>query len=106
MIQNEKLCFIRQHRMAGQLAAAEQGRTLVAASSGQQLRAVRNKAVLAMLIGCRLRRAEIVTVKVQDFQLREDHWVLPNLVDKAPLIRNLLRYRQVVPVPKSGLLFL
>jgi integrase len=49
--------------------------------------AVRNKAVLAMLIGCGLRRAEIVTVKVQDFQLREDHWVLPNLVDKGGLIR-------------------
>jgi site-specific recombinase XerD len=72
--------------------SAEQGRTLVAASSGQQLRAVRNKAVLAMLMGCGLRRAEIVTVKVEDFQLREDHWVLPDLVGKGGHMRT-------VPIP-------
>jgi len=56
------------------------------------LRAVRNKAVLAMLIGCGLRRAEIVTVKVEDFQRREDHWVLPDLVGKGGHMRT-------VPIP-------
>jgi integrase len=65
--------------------SAEQGRTLVAASSGQQLRAVRNKAVLAMLIGCGLCRAEIVTVKVEDFQLREDHWFCRTSSAKADI---------------------
>jgi site-specific recombinase XerD len=76
----------------GNWLSAEQGRTLVAASSGQQLRAVRNKAVLAMRIGCGLRRAEIVTVKVEDFQFREDHWVLPDLVGKGGHMRT-------VPIP-------
>ena len=59
----------------GNWLSAEQGKKLIASPSGPELRAVRNRAVLAMLIGCGLRRAEVVTVAVEDFELREDHWV-------------------------------
>ena len=53
---------------------------------------MRNRAVLAMLIGCGLRRAEIVTVRSEDLQLREDHWILADLVGKGGHVRT-------VPVP-------
>ena len=53
---------------------------------------MRNRAVLAMLIGCGLRRAEVVTVAVEDFELREDHWVLADLIGKGGQMRT-------VPVP-------
>jgi len=76
----------------GNWLSAEQGRTLLAGSACPQLREVRNLAVLSVLIGCGLRRAEVVTVKVEDLQLREDHWVLADLVGKGGHVRT-------VPVP-------
>lgn len=45
-----------------------------------------------MLVGCGLRRAEIVTVKVEDFELREDHWELADLICKGGHMRT-------VPIP-------
>ena len=71
-VKGAKLLGVR----VGNWLSAEQGKKLIASPSGPELRAVRNRAVLAMLIGCGLRRAEVVTVAVEDFELREDHWVL------------------------------
>ena len=76
----------------GNWLSIDQSKRLLAAPSGEQLRDVRNRAVLAMLIGCGLRRAEIVAVKVEDFHLREEHWVLADLVGKGGHMRT-------VPVP-------
>ncbi len=45
-----------------------------------------------MLIGCGLRRAEVVAVAVDDLELREDHWVLADLIGKGGHMRT-------VPVP-------
>jgi integrase len=45
-----------------------------------------------MLLGCGLRRAELVAVKIEDFELREDHWVLADLIGKG-------RHMRTVPVP-------
>ena len=41
---------------------------LISAPVVLEIRNVRNRAVLAMLIGCGLRRAEIVTVRIEDLQ--------------------------------------
>jgi hypothetical protein len=51
-----------------------------------------SSAPFATRLCCGLCRAEIVTVKVEDFQLREDHWVLPDLVGKGGHLRT-------VPIP-------
>jgi integrase len=45
-----------------------------------------------LLIGCGLRRAELVGLRIQDFQLREEHWVVANLIGKGKHVRT-------VPVP-------
>ena len=45
-----------------------------------------------MLLGCGLRRAELVAVKIEDFELREEHWVLADLVGKG-------RHMRTIPVP-------
>jgi site-specific recombinase XerD len=45
-----------------------------------------------MLLGCGLRRAELVAVKVEDFELREEHWVLADLIGKG-------RHMRTIPVP-------
>ena len=70
----------------------EQGKKLLAVHSGKQLRDLRNHAVLAMLLGCGLRRAELVAVKVEHFELREDHLVLADLIGKG-------RHMRTIPVP-------
>jgi site-specific recombinase XerD len=76
----------------GNWLSAEQCKKLLISRSGSTLRDVRNHAILAMLIGCGLRRAEIVTIKVEDFALREEHWVLADLIGKGGHMRT-------VPVP-------
>ena len=45
-----------------------------------------------MLIGCGLRRGELLTLGVDAIQLREEHWVIADLLGKAGHIRT-------VPVP-------
>jgi integrase len=77
----------------GNWLSVEQCKKLLTATCGSTLRDVRNHAVLAMLIGCGLRRAEIVAVRIDDFTRRDEQWVLADLIGKGG-------YMRTVPVPK------
>jgi integrase len=46
-----------------------------------------------MLIGCGLRRGELLGLHVESIQLREEHWVIADLLGKAGHIRT-------VPIPE------
>jgi integrase len=48
--------------------------------------------MLAMLIGCGLQRGELLALRVDSIQLREEHWVIADLLGKAGHIRT-------VPIP-------
>jgi integrase len=48
--------------------------------------------MVAVMLGCGLRRAEVAALGVQDLQQREEHWVFADLVGKGCHIRT-------VPVP-------
>jgi integrase len=48
--------------------------------------------MVAMLIGCGLRRAELLALRLDSIQQREDHWVIADLVGKGGHIRT-------VPIP-------
>ena len=48
--------------------------------------------MIAVLIGCGLRRAEAATLNLEDFQLRDGRWVIADLNGKGGHIRT-------VPVP-------
>src|SRR5271166_4353124 len=76
----------------GNWLTVEQSRTLLAESGGDGLRGKRDRAILALLIGCGLRRAELVGLGLEDFQVREEHWVIADLIGKGKHIRT-------VPVP-------
>ena len=71
---------------------ADQGRTLLLNSQGDSLRSKRNYAILAFLIGCGLRRGELLALTSSSIQRREDHWVIADLHGKAGHIRT-------VPIP-------
>ena len=76
----------------GNWLTAEEGRRLLSGADNVTLRGRRNYAMLAVLAGCGLRRAEAAALKIEDLQLREGHWVLADLNGKGGHIRT-------VPVP-------
>ena len=76
----------------GNWLTAEEGRRLVSAFGASTPKERRNRAMIAVLIGCGLRRAEAAGLKLEDVQLREGHWVIADLNGKGGHIRT-------VPVP-------
>jgi putative Mg2+ transporter-C (MgtC) family protein len=76
----------------GNWLTAEEGKKLLGAESADTLRSRRNRALLSLLIGCGLRRAEVTTLRFEDFQLREGRWVIADLRGKGGHIRT-------IPVP-------
>jgi len=45
--------------------------------------------MVAMLIGCGLRRAELLALRLESIQQREEHWVIADLVGKAAHVRTV-----------------
>jgi site-specific recombinase XerD len=76
----------------GNWLTAEQGRALVEAPSLETLRGKRDRAMLGVLLGCGLRRSELVHLRVEDVQQREDHCAIVDLVGKGGHVRT-------IPVP-------
>src|SRR5579862_9054222 len=75
----------------GNWLTIDQSRTLLSKPS-DTLRCKRDSATLALLIGCGLRRAELVGLRTGDFQVREEHCVIADLVGKG-------KHTRTVPVP-------
>jgi integrase len=73
----------------GSWLTAEQGKRLLAESAPKDLRARRNYAMLALLIGCGLRRGELLSLTVESIQIREEHWVIADLSGKAGHVRTV-----------------
>jgi len=75
----------------GNWLTAEQGKRLLGATGVDTLRGKRNHAMLSILIGCGLRRAELLGLTMNSIQLREEHWVIADLVGKGGHIRRTKR---------------
>jgi integrase len=52
-------------------------------ADGASLRGKRDYVTLTILLGCRLRRAELTSLRVENIQQREEHWVISDLVGKG-----------------------
>jgi site-specific recombinase XerD len=76
----------------GNWLTVDQSKTLLGEPPSGSLRGKRDRAILALLIGCGLRRAELVGLETEDFQIREEHCVIADLIGKGKHIRT-------VPVP-------
>lgn len=77
---------------AGNWLTAEEATTLLNTPDRSVAIGCRNRAILALLIGCGLRRSELVGLDVDCIQLRDSRWVLPDLAGKGNRLRT-------VPVP-------
>jgi site-specific recombinase XerD len=76
----------------GNWLTAEQSRALLRAPDALRLKGRRDRAMLALMLGCGLRRGEVADLRIDQLQQREEHWLIADLVGKAAHIRT-------VPVP-------
>jgi site-specific recombinase XerC len=47
------------------------------------MRAKRDYAMLAMLFGCGFRRSELVSLELDEIQMRQGHWAVVDLIGKG-----------------------
>jgi len=59
---------------------------------GDSMRAKRDYAMLAMLFGCGFRRSELVSLEMDEVQMRQGHWAVVDLIGKGGHMRT-------VPIP-------
>ncbi len=73
----------------GNWLTAAQGRALLQDPEPDGVRGKRDRAILAVLLGCGLRRKELVELTVEFLQIREDHWIIADLVGKGRRVRTV-----------------
>jgi site-specific recombinase XerD len=76
----------------GNWLTAEQGQALWQAPGRERLKGKRDRALLAVLLACGLRRHEIAKLTFGHLQQREGHWAIVDLSGKAGHVRT-------IPVP-------
>src|SRR6266581_9629027 len=76
----------------GNWLTPEQGHALWQAPNHQRLKGKRDRALLALLLACGLRRHEAVALRLDHLQQREEHWAIVDLISKGGNVRT-------VPVP-------
>ncbi len=73
----------------GNWLTKEQARELLAVPDRSTLAGKRDYAILALLVGCALRRRELASLTVEDIQMRENRWVIADLRGKGGRIRTV-----------------
>ena len=73
----------------GNWLTKEQARELLAVPDRSTLTGKRDYALLALLVGCALRRRELASLTVEDIQMRENRWVIADLRGKGGRIRTV-----------------
>ena len=74
---------------AGNWLTREQARDLLARPERKTLEGQRDRAILAVLLGCGLRRSELATLEPRHIQQRDGRWVFIDLVGKGRRIRTV-----------------
>jgi site-specific recombinase XerD len=74
---------------AGNWLNHDQARLLLEKSDGESLRSTRDVAMISILLGCGLRRAELASLRKEDVQIRQGHWAIVDLVGKGGHIRTV-----------------
>ncbi len=73
----------------GNWLTKEQARELLAVPDRSTVKGKRDYAILALLVGCALRRRELASLTVEDIQMRENRWVIIDLRGKGGRVRTV-----------------
>jgi integrase len=73
----------------GNWLTREQAKELLAVPDRSTLKGKRNYVIIALLVGCALRRQELASLTIEDIQLREGRWVIIDLRGKGGRIRTV-----------------
>lgn len=76
-------------KRTGNWLSLEQAQQLINAPDTSTTIGLRDRAMLAVLLGCGLRRSELINLSIHQFQLRDNRWVLANLVGKRNKTRTV-----------------
>lgn len=82
----------QQGTRMGNWLTREQAKDLLAVPDRSTLKGKRDYCILALLVGCALRRHELTNLEVGDIQLREGRWVIADMRGKGGRVRT-------VPIP-------
>jgi integrase len=73
----------------GNWLTREQAKELLAVPDRSKWKGKRDYVIIALLVGCALRRQELASLKIEDIQLREGRWVIIDLRGKGGRIRTV-----------------
>ena len=73
----------------GNWLTVDEARTLWQLPDAFMLKGKRDRAILAVLLGCGLRRGELIDLTFDHLQRREDHWAIVDLIGKAGHVRTV-----------------
>ena len=79
----------QQGTRLGNWLTKDQAKQLLAVPDRSTMKGKRDYAVLALLVGCALRRSELAMLNVETIQLREGRWVLADLCGKGRRVRTV-----------------
>lgn len=78
---------------SGNWLSSEESSEVLKCARGNGMRAKRDYAMLALLLGCGFRRSELVGLELDEIQMRQGHWAVVDLIGKGGHIRT-------VPIPQ------
>jgi integrase len=73
----------------GNWLTREQAKELLTVPDRSKIKGERDYAILALLLGCALRRQELASLDIDDIQLREGRWVVADLRGKGGRVRTV-----------------
>lgn len=79
----------QEGRRTGNWLTREQAQSWLNAPDPRTLKGLRDRSLLAVLIGCGLRRAEAANLSFEHIQQRDGRWVLVDLIGKRDKIRSV-----------------
>jgi integrase len=79
----------QQGTRLGNWLTREQAKELLAIPDRSALKGKRDYVIIALLVGCALRRRELASLNIEDIQLREGRWVIIDLVGKGGRVRTV-----------------
>ena len=85
-----KIKGVRMHgTRSGNWLSKERAQEVINSPDVTTLKGLRDRAILAILLGCGLRRSECASLQVGDIQQREGRWVIVDMTGKGRRVRSV-----------------